>query len=126
MRPATSRRNVRLLLRFTAVLTAMVVLFSVLFHYIRCVSRSVMTGFVNALAILISIAQLPEFKGAGVLVYATVAAGLAIIYLLPRVTKAVPSPLGPRGSDDYGYQRHLFVGVAQKPAGASEDARASE
>jgi sulfate permease, SulP family len=59
----------------------------------RFVSRSVMTGFVNALAILIFMAQLPEFKGAGWLVYAMVAAGLAIIYLLPRFTKAVPSPL---------------------------------
>lgn len=59
----------------------------------RFVSRSVMTGFVNALAILIFMAQLPEFKGAGVAVYAMVAAGLAIIYLLPRFTKVVPSPL---------------------------------
>ena len=59
----------------------------------RFVSRSVMTGFVNALAILIFMAQLPEFKGAGVTVYVMVAAALAIIYLLPRVTKAVPSPL---------------------------------
>jgi len=59
----------------------------------RFVSRSVMTGFVNSLAILIFMAQLPEFKGAGVTVYAMVAAGLAIIYLLPRLTKAVPSPL---------------------------------
>lgn len=57
------------------------------------VSRSVMTGFVNALAILIFMAQLPEFKGAGLTVYAMVAGGLAIIYLLPRITKAVPSPL---------------------------------
>ena len=59
----------------------------------RFVSRSVMTGFVNALAILIFMAQLGEFKGAGLTVYAMVAAGLGIIYLLPRVTKAVPSPL---------------------------------
>jgi SulP family sulfate permease len=59
----------------------------------RFVSRSVMTGFVNALAILIFLAQLPEFKGAGLLVYGMVAAGLAIIYLLPRVTKTIPSPL---------------------------------
>jgi SulP family sulfate permease len=59
----------------------------------RFVSRSVMTGFVNALAILILLAQLPEFKGAGLAVYGMVAAGLAIIYLLPRVTTAVPSPL---------------------------------
>lgn len=60
---------------------------------LRFVSRSVMTGFVNALAILIFMAQLPEFDGAGWQVYAMVAAGLAIIYLFPYVTKAVPSPL---------------------------------
>ncbi|MEN3944155.1 SulP family inorganic anion transporter [Prosthecobacter sp. SYSU 5D2] len=59
----------------------------------RFVSKSVMTGFVNALAILIFMAQLPEFKGAGWMVYAMVAGALAIIYLLPRVTKVVPSPL---------------------------------
>jgi sulfate permease, SulP family len=59
----------------------------------RFVSRSVMTGFVNALAILIFMAQLPEFKGAGITMYAMVASGLAIIYILPRFTKVVPSPL---------------------------------
>ncbi len=59
----------------------------------RFVSKSVMTGFVNALAILIFMAQLPEFKGAGLPMYAMVAGALAIIYLLPRLTKAVPSPL---------------------------------
>jgi SulP family sulfate permease len=45
------------------------------------------------LAILIFMAQLPELRGVGWTTYAMVAAGLAIIYLLPRVTKAVPSPL---------------------------------
>ena len=60
---------------------------------IRFVSRSVVTGFVNALAILIFMAQLPEFKGAGIQMYGMVALGLAIIYLFPRFTKAVPSPL---------------------------------
>jgi sulfate permease, SulP family len=59
----------------------------------RFVSRSVMTGFVNALAILIFLAQLPEFEAADPVVYAMVAAGLTIIYVLPRFTKAVPSPL---------------------------------
>lgn len=57
------------------------------------VSRSVITGFVNALAILIFIAQLPQLTNVTWQAYAMVAAGLAIIYLLPRVTKAVPSPL---------------------------------
>lgn len=60
---------------------------------LRFVSKSVMTGFVNALAILIFMAQLPEFVGAGWQMYAMVAAGLAIIYLFPYITKAVPSPL---------------------------------
>ncbi len=59
----------------------------------RFVSRSVMTGFVNALAILIFMAQLPELIGVTWITYVMVAAGLAIIYLFPRLTKAVPSPL---------------------------------
>lgn len=57
------------------------------------VSRSVITGFVNALAILIFMAQLPQLTNVGWQTYAMVAAGLAIIYGLPRLTKAVPSPL---------------------------------
>ncbi|MFN7101041.1 MAG: SulP family inorganic anion transporter [Pseudorhizobium sp.] len=57
------------------------------------VSRSVITGFVNALAILIFMAQLPELTGVPILTYALVAGGLAIIYLFPYLTKAVPSPL---------------------------------
>ena len=66
-------------------------------RFMRYVSKSVMTGFVNALAILIFMAQLPELnpanEGVTWLTYALVAAGLAIIYLFPRLTKAVPSPL---------------------------------
>ncbi len=57
------------------------------------VSRSVITGFVNALAILIFMAQLPELTGVPILTYALVASGLAIIYLFPYLTRAVPSPL---------------------------------
>ena len=59
----------------------------------RFVSRSVVTGFVNALAILIFIAQLPELTNVGWQVYAMTAAGLGIIYGLPYITKVVPSPL---------------------------------
>ncbi len=59
----------------------------------RFVSRSVITGFVNALAILIFMAQLPELTHVGWQVYALTVAGLAIIYLFPYITKAVPSPL---------------------------------
>ena len=57
------------------------------------VSRSVITGFVNALAILIFMAQLPQLTNVTWEAYAMIAGGLAIIYLLPRLTKAVPSPL---------------------------------
>ncbi|WP_029895966.1 SulP family inorganic anion transporter [Desulfohalovibrio reitneri] len=63
---------------------------------IRFVGRSVVTGFVNALAILIFMAQLPELTGVTWHVYAMTAAGLAIIYLFPRIPKVgavVPSPL---------------------------------
>ena len=61
----------------------------------RYVSKSVMTGFVNALAILIFMAQLPELDPRAVpwITYVLVAAGLAIIYLFPLLTRAIPSPL---------------------------------
>ncbi|OEF23656.1 SulP family inorganic anion transporter [Vibrio rumoiensis] len=62
----------------------------------RFVSRSVVTGFVNALAILIFMAQLPELTNVTWHVYAMTAAGLGIIYLfpyLPFVGKTIPSPL---------------------------------
>lgn len=59
----------------------------------RFVSRSVVTGFVNALAILIFLAQLPELTNVTWIVYPMVVAGLAIIYLFPYLTKAIPSPL---------------------------------
>ncbi len=59
----------------------------------KYVPRAVMVGFVNALAILIFLAQLPQLTGVSWQVYVMVAVGLAIIYLLPRLTKAVPSPL---------------------------------
>ena len=57
------------------------------------VSRSVLTGFVNALAILIFMAQLPELIDVPMMTYALVALGLAIIYLFPMVMKSIPSPL---------------------------------
>lgn len=62
----------------------------------RFVSRSVVTGFVNALAILIFMAQLPELTNVTWHVYAMTAAGLGIIYLfplLPVIGKTIPSPL---------------------------------
>ncbi|MEH6543801.1 MAG: SulP family inorganic anion transporter [Porticoccaceae bacterium] len=59
----------------------------------RFVSRSVVTGFVNALAILIFMAQLPELIHVTWHVYVMTAAGLGIIYLFPYVNRTVPSPL---------------------------------
>ncbi|MBI1675633.1 SulP family inorganic anion transporter [Shewanella sp. DW31] len=62
----------------------------------RFVSRSVVTGFVNALAILIFMAQLPELTNVTWHVYAMTVAGLGIIYLFPLIPvigKSVPSPL---------------------------------
>jgi SulP family sulfate permease len=59
----------------------------------RFVSQSVMTGFVNALAILIFLAQLPQLLGVPYATYGLIALGLAIIYLFPRLTRAVPAPL---------------------------------
>ncbi len=62
----------------------------------RFVSRSVVTGFVNALAILIFMAQLPELTDVTWHVYAMTAAGLGIIYLfpyIPTIGKMIPSPL---------------------------------
>ncbi|MBV1786737.1 SulP family inorganic anion transporter [Marinobacterium sp. D7] len=62
----------------------------------RFVSRSVVTGFVNALAILIFMAQLPELTDVTWHVYAMTAAGLGIIYLfpyVPRLGALIPSPL---------------------------------
>lgn len=65
-------------------------------NLMRFVSRSVVTGFVNALAILIFMAQLPELTNVTWHVYAMTAAGLGIIYLfpyLPVIGKTIPSPL---------------------------------
>jgi SulP family sulfate permease len=62
----------------------------------RFVSRSVVTGFVNALAILIFMAQLPELTHVTWHVYALTAAGLGIIYLFPYIPvlgRTIPSPL---------------------------------
>jgi SulP family sulfate permease len=59
----------------------------------RFVGRAVVVGFVNALAILIFMAQLPELTHVSWVVYAMVAGGLGIIYLFPFITKAIPSPL---------------------------------
>ena len=59
----------------------------------RFIPRSVMVGFVNALAILIFIAQLPHLLGVPFMVYPLVAIGIIIMVVMPRFTKIIPAPL---------------------------------
>ncbi|TFC30370.1 SulP family inorganic anion transporter [Cryobacterium sp. TMT2-18-3] len=59
----------------------------------RFIPRSVMVGFVNALAILIFIAQLPQLLGVPFMVYPLVAIGIIIMVVMPRFTKTIPAPL---------------------------------
>ncbi|WP_406132187.1 SulP family inorganic anion transporter [Streptomyces sp. NBC_00989] len=59
----------------------------------RFVPRSVMVGFVNSLAILIFVAQVPEMHDVPWAVYPLLAAGLALMVFFPRVTKVIPAPL---------------------------------
>jgi SulP family sulfate permease len=59
----------------------------------RFVSKSVMTGFVNSLAILIFVAQIPQLTNVPSVTYGLIALALAVIYLFPYLTKIVPSPL---------------------------------
>lgn len=59
----------------------------------RYIPRSVMIGFVNALGVLIFFAQVPHVWGQSALVWVLFAVTLAIVLLLPKVLKSVPSPL---------------------------------
>ncbi|WP_026072963.1 SulP family inorganic anion transporter [Nodosilinea nodulosa] len=74
-------------------------IFQIIFGWLKLgrqmkyIPRAVMVGFVNALAILIFLAQLPQLTNVPIAVYIMTAASLAIIYLLPRITTVVPSPL---------------------------------
>jgi SulP family sulfate permease len=87
--------GVQYLLAATVVAGAFQIVLSVLGvpKLMRFVPRSVMTGFVNALAILIFLAQVPHLRDGGATGYLMVAAGLAVIYTVPRLTRAVPAPL---------------------------------
>src|SRR5690554_5546676 len=62
-------------------------------RWMSFVPHSVITGFINSLAILIFISQLRYFEGQSWLMYTMVAGTLLIIYIFPKFTKAVPSPL---------------------------------
>ena len=78
------------------VLTGVIqVLFGVLKlgRQMKYVPRAVMIGYINALAVLIFLAQLPQLTNVPITVYILTLLSLAIIYILPRFTQAVPSPL---------------------------------
>lgn len=62
-------------------------------NLLRFIPRPVMTGFVNALGILIFKSQLSHFEGANITMYILVAAGMAIIYFFPKLNKTIPAPL---------------------------------
>ncbi|AKG04765.1 sodium-independent anion transporter [Salimicrobium jeotgali] len=62
-------------------------------RFMKFIPKSVMVGFVNALAILIFTSQLQHFEGEGWIIYVLVGATLAIIYLFPLINKTVPSTL---------------------------------
>ncbi|MGM8211505.1 SulP family inorganic anion transporter [Virgibacillus sp. W0430] len=59
----------------------------------KFIPRAVMIGFVNALAILIFMAQVPHFLGISNTTYLFVAITLLIVYVLPRFVKSIPAPL---------------------------------
>ncbi|SNZ17464.1 sulfate permease, SulP family [Terribacillus aidingensis] len=80
----------------TTILTGILqLLFGVLgiARFMKFIPRSVMIGFVNSLAILIFMAQVPHFIGINTTTYIVVGVTLGIIYLFPLITKAVPAPL---------------------------------
>lgn len=95
MVPLVKEHGIQYLLAAT-VLTGIIQLLFGIFKIgklIKFIPRAVMIGFVNALAILIFMAQVPHFVGISTLTYIFVAVTLIIVYVLPRFFKAIPAPL---------------------------------
>ncbi|MBT2760388.1 SulP family inorganic anion transporter [Paenibacillus sp. ISL-20] len=95
MVPLVKEHGVQYLLAAT-VLTGIIQLLFGIFKIgklMKFIPRAVMIGFVNALAILIFMAQVPHFVGISTLTYIFVAVTLIIVYVLPRFFKAIPAPL---------------------------------
>ncbi|TYS16600.1 SulP family inorganic anion transporter [Rossellomorea vietnamensis] len=90
-----AEHGLQYLLAATILTGVLQILFGVfkLARYMKFIPRSVMVGFVNALAILIFTSQLQHFEGEQLIIYLLVGLTLAIIYLFPYVTRAVPSTL---------------------------------
>lgn len=95
MVPLVKEHGLEYLLAAT-ILTGMIQLLFGVFKIaklMKFIPRAVMIGFVNALAILIFMAQIPHFFGISTLTYVFVAITLIIVYVLPRFFKAIPAPL---------------------------------
>jgi SulP family sulfate permease len=95
MVPLVKEYGIEYLLAAT-ILTGIIQIFFGVFKVARVmkfIPRAVMIGFVNALAILIFMAQVPHFLGISTMTYIFVAATLLIVYILPRFLKSIPAPL---------------------------------
>lgn len=95
MVPLVKEHGLDYLLAATILTGVIQILFGVfkIARIMKFIPRAVMIGFVNALAILIFMAQVPHFIGISTMTYVFVAITLAIVYLLPRVLKTIPAPL---------------------------------
>ncbi|MGD6875056.1 SulP family inorganic anion transporter [Bacillus infantis] len=95
MVPLVKEHGLDYLLAATILTGVLQIIFGVLkvAKLMKFIPRAVMIGFVNALAILIFMAQVPHFLGISTMTYVFVAITLAIVYILPRFLKAIPAPL---------------------------------
>lgn len=95
MVPLVKEYGLQYLLAATILTGIIQVIFSVfkIEKVMKFIPRAVMIGFVNALAILIFMAQVPHFVGISTLTYLFVAITLIIVYVLPLFFKAIPAPL---------------------------------
>lgn len=95
MVPLVKEHGVNYLLAATILTGVLQIIFGVLkvAKLMKFIPRAVMIGFVNALAILIFMAQVPHFIGISTMTYVFVAITLVIVYVLPRFLKSIPAPL---------------------------------
>lgn len=95
MVPLVKEYGIEYLLAATILTGIIQILFGVfkVARVMKFIPRAVMIGFVNALAILIFMAQVPHFLGISTMTYVFVAATLLIVYILPRFLKSIPAPL---------------------------------
>ncbi|MGB5946932.1 SulP family inorganic anion transporter [Paenisporosarcina sp.] len=95
MVPLVKEYGIEYLLAATILTGVIQILFGIfkVARVMKFIPRAVMIGFVNALAILIFLAQVPHFLGISTMTYVFVAATLLIVYILPRFLKSIPAPL---------------------------------